>query len=143
MENGQHKDRSRLPPQGLGEPQDEGDSETCVRFGLSKAIANALFVSEKIDIEQSHITICLVQALSTLDREYTPLNPMNPKAFNGVKLYLQDKGNKNLRSPVKNKAWWKVCIHYLKVFFILLQHFLESSAFLYKAPHIFLNYISL
>ena len=93
-----------LPPQGLGEVEDQSDSLTCVRFGLSKAIANALFVLEKIDIEQSHIRVCLVQAV----KDFTPLRPMSPLKFNGTKLYLQDKGNMNDKHSVKNKAWWKV-----------------------------------
>ena len=75
---------------------------------MSKAIANALFVTEKIDVEQSHITVCLVQSLSMLDKEYGPLDSMDPMQFNGVQLYLQDKGNDNLLSWTKNKAWWKV-----------------------------------
>ena len=95
-----------LPPQGLGEVEDQSDSLTCVRFGLSKAIANALFVLEKIDIEQSHIRVCLVQAV----KDFTPLRPMSPRKFDGVKLYLQDKGNMNEKHPVKNKAWWKVIL---------------------------------
>ena len=99
---------NRPPPAGLSEPEDQGDSNACVRYGLSKAIANALFVTEKIDVEQSHITACLVQALAMLDKEYSPLNEMNPEAFDGVKLYLQDKGNKNISQRAKNKAWWKV-----------------------------------
>ena len=57
---------ARLPPKGLSEPEDQGESETCVRFALSKAIANALFVKEKIDVEQSNITACLVQTLSLI-----------------------------------------------------------------------------
>ena len=97
-------EKQDLPPQGLGEVEDQSDSETCVRFALSKAVANALFISEKIDIEQSHIRICLVQAR----KEYTPINPINPLTFDGITLYLQDKGNKNREHPVKNKAWWKV-----------------------------------
>ena len=101
----------RPPPKGLGETEDQGETETCVRFALSKAIANALFIKEKIDVEQSHITACLVQSLSMLDQDYTPLDRMNPKVLNGAKLYLQDKGNKNPGTQVKNKAWWKVLLY--------------------------------
>ena len=93
-----------LPPRGLGEVEDQSDSAACVRYGLSKAIANALFVSEKIDIEQSHISVCLVQGL----KQFTPLHSVSPMSFNGIKLYLQDKGNKNPKHLKKNKAWWKV-----------------------------------
>ena len=107
---------NRPPPAGLSEPEDQGDSNACVRYGLSKAIANALFVTEKIDVEQSHITACLVQALAMLDKEYSPLNEMNPEVFDGVKLYLQDKGNKNSLQRAKNKAWWKVKFKYYAVF---------------------------
>ena len=107
---------NRPPPAGLSEPEDQGDSNACVRYGLSKAIANALFVTEKIDVEQSHITACLVQALAMLDKEYSPLNEMNPEAFDGVKLYLQDKGNKNISQRAKNKAWWKVRFSFYAVF---------------------------
>ncbi len=110
MEECRDQNEARPPPKGLSEPEDQGDSETCVRFALSKAITNALYVKEKIDVEQSHITACLVQALSMLDQEYTPLDRMNPKVLNGVKLYLQDKGNKNPGTQVKNKAWWKVLL---------------------------------
>ena len=106
----------RPPPAGLSEPEDQGGSNACVRYGLSKAIANALFLTEKIDVEQSHITACLVQALAMLDKEYTPLNEMNPEAFDGIKLYLQDKGNKNPLQRAKNKAWWKVKSSFYAVF---------------------------
>ena len=101
-----------LPPAGLSEPENQGESNACVRYGLSKAIANALFVSGKIDVEQSHITACLVQTLGMLDKDYTPLNEMDPEAFNNTTLYLQDKGNNNRSHHAKNKGWWKVGIVY-------------------------------
>ena len=104
MENGFDGNGRLPPPRGLGEVEDQADSAACVRFGLSKAIANALFVLNKIDVEQSHITMCIVQALNG----YSPLTPISPLVLDGIKLYLQDKGNKNTSHPIKNKAWWKV-----------------------------------
>ena len=79
---------------------DQGDSEACVRFAIGRAVANFLF-KRGIDIEESHITIALVQV-------YKAITPINPKKFDSTVLYLQDKEN-NIEK-MKNKNWWKVRI---------------------------------
>ena len=62
-------------------------------------MANDLF-RKKIDVEQSHIMITLVQ-------EHKHLGGINPTKFNQTELYLQDKENER---GVPNKSWWKVNI---------------------------------
>ena len=94
------------PPKGLGALDDQGNSSTCVRFSLSKAVANALFVQHGIDIDQSHIMICLVQERKEL---FDPLAPTSPFKFNQTVLFLQDKGN--CKPGLQNeRCWWKVIL---------------------------------
>jgi hypothetical protein len=88
----------------LAAADDQGASNTCVRFSLSKAVANALFLQHKIDIEQNNIMICLVQERKEL---CNPLAPTNPTKFNETVLYLQDKGN-NIPGLQNQRCWWKV-----------------------------------
>ena len=76
--------KNQETPAGLAKDDGQGDSETCVRFAISKAVVMDLFIAKQIDIEQNHISICLVQAL----RGYTPTNVIKPDMFNGVELYL-------------------------------------------------------
>lgn len=85
-------------PKGLATVDNQGESETCVRFAVAKAVANSLFRS-KIDIKQSHIMVALVQ-------EHKQLYPINPVKFDNTVLYLQDKENQI--DGYKNKSWWKV-----------------------------------
>ena len=92
------------PPKGLGALDDQGKSSTCVRFSLSKAVANALFVAHGIDVDQSHIMICLVQERKEL---FDPLAPTSPSKFDQTILFLQDKGN--CKPGLENeRCWWKV-----------------------------------
>ena len=88
----------------LATADDQGASNTCVRFALSKAVANALYVQHKIDVDQNNIMICLVQERKEL---CNPLAPTNPMKFNETVLYLQDKGN-NIPKLQNQRCWWKV-----------------------------------
>ena len=103
--------KRKLPPQGLANIDDQGQSSTCVRFALSKAITNTLFLKEKIDIEQKSITMCLVQEKKQL---CDPGNPINPTFFDNTTLYLQDERNDRLPNEKKKneKCWWKVTFLY-------------------------------
>ena len=95
---------NRKPPKGMGTIDDQGTSNTCVRFSLSKAIANSLFLEHKIDVDQSQIMISLVQERKEL---FDPLAPTSPSKFNNTVLYLQDK--RNSKPGLENeRCWWKV-----------------------------------
>ena len=94
------------PPKGLGSSDDQGNSSTCVRFSLSKAVANALFLEHKIDVDQSHIMISLVQERKEL---FDPLAPTSPLKFDKTVLYLQDKGNCKPGLEYKG-CWWQVIL---------------------------------
>ena len=96
-------------PQGVAGNDDQGDSETCVRFAISKAIVNDLFMAKQIDINQKNICICLIQAVP----HYSPINKIEPLKFDGKILYLQDKENRYMKYGERvhskpRKAWWKV-----------------------------------
>ena len=96
-------------PQGVAGNDDQGDSETCVRFAISKAIVNDLFIAKQIDINQKNICICLIQAVP----HYSPINKIEPLKFHGKILYLQDKENRCMKYGERvhskpRKAWWKV-----------------------------------
>ena len=93
------KEKRLAEPKGYPTVDNQGRSETCVRFSVAKAVANDLF-RKKIDVEQGHIMIALVQELKHL-------GCVNPMKLNQTKLYLQDKDNER---GVPNKCWWKVNI---------------------------------
>ena len=97
-------DSNEKAPKGLGVIDDQGNSNTCVRFSLSKAIANSLFLEHKIDVDQGHIMISLVQEWKEL---FDPLAPTDPSKFDNTVLYLQDKGNCK-PGLEKERCWWKV-----------------------------------
>lgn len=108
-----------LPP-GIAAIDDQGDSEMCVRFAIAKAIKNHLYFQENpIDIEQSHIMICLVQAKRCRCA-------VNPSVYDRITLFLQDKENRKPKpatcqrcevncgecadpneSGIPNKSWWR------------------------------------
>ena len=104
--------RKRAPPGNIGTVDNQGGSELCVRFAIGKAIANHLYLQEKIDIDQSHIMICLVQAIGSIA-------PVNPKRYNNTKIYVQDKENQRPKPSkcarcnetevgIPDKSWWEV-----------------------------------
>ena len=106
--------RKRPPPGNVPTGDDQGGSELCVRFAIGKAVAQYLYIHEKIDIDQSHIMICLVQAIGNI-------NPCNPKKYNGIKIYVQDRENQrpkpskrqkyeDIENKVPNKSWWEVTV---------------------------------
>lgn len=90
-------------PAGPAAVDDQGNSGTCTRFAIAKAISNFLFVKEKIDIEQSNIVSILVQAKKDI-------NGIHPDDYNGFELYLQDVKNdyKVNGKKLPDKSWWKV-----------------------------------
>ena len=94
----------RLPPAGTAVVDNQGSSETCVRFALAKAIANILFVKKRINVEQHQIMNCLVQVKQSIAA-------IHPKEYKGLELFLQDIENdfkdKNERK-YPDKTWWKV-----------------------------------
>ena len=108
--------KRKRPPPGSIKADNQGPSELCVRYAIAKAVSHYLYVNEKIDVDHSHIMICLVQAMGSID-------PVNPKAYNGKKIYVQDKENK--RGPtlakypkledseegIPDKSWWEVDIN--------------------------------
>ena len=109
------KKGNKNPPKGVGSLDDQGNSNTCVRFSLSKAIANALFLEHKIDVDQSHIMISLVQERKEL---FDPLAPTSPSSFNNTVLYLQDK--KNCKPGLEHeRCWWKVILQTNRVYVAL------------------------
>ena len=105
--------RKRPPPGNIGTVDNQGGSELCVRFAIGKAVAHHLYIHQKIDIDQSHIMICLVQAIGSID-------PLNPKKYNGTKIFVQDRENqkpKPSKCPkcdegpedgIPDKSWWEV-----------------------------------
>ena len=116
----------RGPPGQVATVDNQSSSELCVRFALAKAVANQLYVREKIDIEQDQIVICLVQALG----EQFGIDAVNPMVYNGKVLYLQDRENDlpkpakcpkcsedepGIKSGVPHKSWWKVRLNYIKM----------------------------
>ena len=101
------------PPPGSIKADNQGPSELCVRYAIGKAVSHHLYVHENIDIDQSHIMICLVQAMKSID-------PVNPKKYDGKIIYVQDKENHREPKPSKcikcerneegipDKSWWEV-----------------------------------
>ena len=92
------------PPKGLGTVNDQGRSATCVRSSLSKAVASDVFLNHKIDIDETHIMVCLVQERKEL---FDPMAPTNPMKFDKTVLYLQDKAN-DIPGLQNQRCWWKV-----------------------------------
>ena len=82
----------RRPPGNLATVDDQASEELGVRFAIGKAVAHHLYIHEKIDIDQSHIMICLVQAIESQDRKLF-LEAVDPKRYNGVKIFVQDREN--------------------------------------------------
>ena len=112
--------RKRPPPGNIGAVDNQGGSELCVRFAIGKAVAHHLYLHEKIDIDQSHIMICLVQAIGSIA-------PVNPKKYNNIKIYVQDKENLKPKPSkcakcdenevgVPDKSWWEL---WLKIFHVM------------------------
>ena len=94
----------RPPPAGLATSDDQGVSELCVRYAIGKALANLLFINNKIDVEQLHIMNCLVQ-------EKKSVLKIHPKEYKDIELFLQDKQNEckdGTGTKIPNKSWWKV-----------------------------------
>ena len=100
----------------------QGHSELCVRYSIAKAVSQYLYVNEKIDIDHSHIMICLVQAMGSIDS-------VNPTKYDGKIIYLQDIENRREAKPsdfekfggmnvlkatlegnekIPDKSWWEV-----------------------------------
>ena len=110
--------KRKRPPPGSIKADNQGPSELCVRYAIAKAVSHHLYVHEKIDIDHSHIMICLVQAMGSID-------PVNPKQFNGKTIYVQDKENKRGSKSAKcqklekseegvpDKSWWEVTFWHL------------------------------
>ena len=113
--------KRKRPPPGSIKADNQGPSELCVRYAIAKAVSHHLYVNEKIDIDHSHIMICLVQAMGSID-------PVNPKQFNGKTIYVQDKENKRGSKSAKcqklekseegvpDKSWWEVAYKILASF---------------------------
>ena len=95
----------RKPPAGTAYAGDnQGESSTCVRFALGKAMANLLFKKHSIDVDQRQIMNCLVQVMASI-------KGINPIMYNTKVLYLQDEKNEYLGpsgEKHKNSSWWKV-----------------------------------
>ena len=109
----------------------QGDSGTCVRFALAKAIANLLY-KNKIDVDQHQIMITLVNI-------HKNICALSPTKYNDKIVVLQDVENgkereqkwryvysmkqdgswenKGMKEPEKipNRSWWEV-IHVVTVF---------------------------
>ena len=111
MENHKHNGQTgtlvlnqRIPPAGMAHPDNQGQSSACVRFAISKAIANLLFTKKRIDVEQREIMNCLVQAKQSICA-------ISPFAYKDMVLFLQDSVNEAKDSNGKtypNKNWWQV-----------------------------------
>ena len=94
----------RPPPAGTAVVDNQGTSETCVRFAIAKAIANLLFVKKRINVEQNQIMNCLVQVKKSIAA-------IHPKVYKGLELFLQDIENdfKDINGvKIPDKSWWKV-----------------------------------
>ena len=116
----------RPPPGNIATTDNQGGSELCVRFAIGKAVAHHLYIHEKIDIDQSHIMICLVQAIGAQDPKLI-LEPVNPKRYNGTTIFVQDRENQRPKpskcqkckegseAGVPDKSWWKVRAEILKI----------------------------
>ena len=111
------EDTSSLPPQGIGAPSDQGDSEACVLFSIAAAVENELYLVHKVDIEQDHIMVALVQE----HKKVYALKSMSPLEFNGTVLFLQDKEHQVAGVQTK-KNWWKVCISYNQTVDLIYQY---------------------
>ena len=104
----------------------QGHSELCVRYSIAKAVSHHLYLNEKIDIDTSHIMICLVQAMRSI-------NSMNPTEYDGKTIYLQDIENRREAMPadfpklggmnalkatlegnekIPDKSWWEVIFNF-------------------------------
>ena len=105
--NGETKTSDRLPPAGTAIVDDQGNSGTCVRFAIAKAVANELYVKKRIDVEQGHIMNCLVQ----IKQSICPINPME---YNNTILYLQDIGH-GRGQDIPKKSWWEVIHIYIVI----------------------------
>ena len=95
---------NRPPPAGTAVVDNQGTSATCVRFAIAKAIANLLFVKNRIDVDQTQIMTSLVQVKQSICA-------IHPKYYNNTVLYLQDisndaKDKTGIKYP--NKSWWQV-----------------------------------
>ena len=106
----QSKFRRRNFPGQLAQRDDQTDTGTCVRFAISKAIANNLHVQKRIDVNQSEITRVLIQktGMACGIRRIGP-NDLIGK-FDKMNLILQDVDNLiNGHGP---RCWWEVIFIY-------------------------------
>ena len=90
-----------LPPEGIPTVTNQGQSGTCVRFAIAKAVANFLFLRKKFDVDENQIMNALVQ-------EKRKICAINPKEYNNTTLFLQDQENAYEQRKAKNKSWWEV-----------------------------------
>ena len=117
--------RKRMPQRrarSYMKADNQGHSELCVRYSIAKAVSHHLYLNEKIDIDTSHIMICLVQAMRSI-------NSINPTEYDGKTIYLQDIENRRGIKPadfqklgglkalkakleenevIPDKSWWEV-----------------------------------
>ena len=91
----------RRPPEGLPVVTDQGRSGTCVRFAISKAVSNFLYMKKQIDVDESHVMTALVQ-------DKRKVCAINPKEFDNTTLFLQDRENAYKEKNAPNKSWWEV-----------------------------------
>ena len=77
----------------LPRTENQTSSDTCVRFGLAKAITNCLHTQKRIDVKQSEVTKILIQQTGNICGLRRKGDKDIINTFNNMVLVIQDRDN--------------------------------------------------